>query len=125
MITRKVGPALAAGCTVVVKPAPETPFSALALVELAQRAGVPDGVFNVVTTHENVRQVGTELCENKIVKKVTFTGSTAVAKLLYKQSAGTMKKCVLRSVYLLRASAYISRVFRIGYLSKREVTLHL
>lgn len=87
-----MGPALAAGCTVVIKPAPETPFSALALVELARRAGVPDGVINVVTTFENVREVAAELCENKIVKKVTFTGSTAVAKLLYKQSASTMKK---------------------------------
>ncbi|KAF8592725.1 succinate-semialdehyde dehydrogenase [Ramaria rubella] len=93
MITRKVGPALAAGCTVVLKPAPETPYSALALVELARRAGLPDGVLNVVTTLEHVREVGSELCENKIVKKVTFTGSTAVAKLLYKQAAGTMKKC--------------------------------
>ena len=92
MITRKLGPALAAGCTVVLKPAPETPFSALALAELARRAGVPDGVLNVVTTLENVKEVGSELCENKIVKKITFTGSTAVAKLLYKQAAGSMKK---------------------------------
>ncbi|KAF8514834.1 succinic semialdehyde dehydrogenase [Hysterangium stoloniferum] len=88
MITRKIGPALAAGCTVVVKPAPETPFSALALVELARRAGVPDGVLNVVTTLENVREVAAELCENKIVKKITFTGSTAVAKLLVTFEAG-------------------------------------
>ncbi|KAF8530918.1 succinic semialdehyde dehydrogenase [Gautieria morchelliformis] len=97
MITRKVGPALAAGCTVVLKPAPETPFSALALVELARRAGVPDGVFNVVTTLENVKTVAAELCENKIVKKVTFTGSTAVAKLLNQQAAGTMKKVTLEA----------------------------
>lgn len=102
MITRKVGPALAAGCTVVLKPAPETPFTALALVELARRAGVPDGVLNVVTTLENVQPVAAELCENKTVKKVTFTGSTAVAKLLYRQSAGTMKKHVLHSVYLMK-----------------------
>lgn len=99
MITRKLGPALAAGCTMVLKPAPETPFSALALVELARRAGVPDGVINVVTTYENVKEVAAELCENKIVKKVTFTGSTAVAKLLYKQAAGTMKKCVQSTCY--------------------------
>ncbi|OCB84552.1 succinate-semialdehyde dehydrogenase [Sanghuangporus baumii] len=92
MITRKLGPALAAGCTVVVKPPPETPFSALALVELARRAGFPDGVINVVTTMKNVGEVGKELCENTIVRKVTFTGSTAVAKLLYSMSASTMKK---------------------------------
>lgn len=94
MITRKLGPALAAGCTVVLKPAPETPYSALALVELARRAGVPDGVINVVTTLDNVREVAAELCTNKTVKKITFTGSTAVAKLLYQQGASTMKKRV-------------------------------
>jgi succinate-semialdehyde dehydrogenase / glutarate-semialdehyde dehydrogenase len=94
MITRKVGPALAAGCTIVLKPAPETPYSALALAELAQRAGVPDGVFNIVTTYEHVKEVGLELCENKTVKKITFTGSTPVAKVLYKQAAGTMKRQV-------------------------------
>lgn len=92
MITRKLGPAIAAGCTVVLKPAPETPFSALALVELANRAGIPDGVINVVTTLDNVKEVAAELCENKIVKKITFTGSTNVAKQLYKLGASTMKK---------------------------------
>lgn len=95
MITRKLGPALAAGCTVVLKPAPEAPLSALALVELANRAGIPNGVINVVTTIDNVREVAAELCENKIVKKITFTGSTNVAKQLYKLGASTMKKCVL------------------------------
>jgi len=92
MITRKLGPALAAGCTVVIKPPPETPFSMLALAELAKRAGIPDGVINVVTTLKNVGEVGKELCENTIVKKLTFTGSTPVAKMLYSQSASTMKK---------------------------------
>ncbi|KAG6856040.1 hypothetical protein H0H87_008144 [Tephrocybe sp. NHM501043] len=92
MITRKLGAALAAGCTAVIKPPPETPFSALALVELATRAGVPDGVINVVPTFKNVIEVGKEMCENKIVKKVTFTGSTAVAKLLYGMAASTLKK---------------------------------
>ncbi|KAI5124870.1 hypothetical protein M0805_007302 [Coniferiporia weirii] len=92
MITRKLGAALAAGCTVVVKPPPETPFSALALTELARRAGFPDGVINVVTTLKNVGEVGKELCENGNVRKVTFTGSTAVAKLLYSMSSSTMKK---------------------------------
>lgn len=92
MATRKLGPALAAGCTVVLKPSPETPYSALAIAELARRAGAPDGVVNVVTTFENVKDVGTELCENKTVKKITFTGSTPIGKLLYRQAAGTMKK---------------------------------
>jgi succinate-semialdehyde dehydrogenase / glutarate-semialdehyde dehydrogenase len=92
MITRKLGAALAAGCTTVIKPAAETPFSALALAELATRAGVPDGVINVVTTEKNISDVGHELCSNKAVKKVTFTGSTPVGKMLYGIAAGTMKK---------------------------------
>ncbi|EJD00953.1 succinate-semialdehyde dehydrogenase [Fomitiporia mediterranea MF3/22] len=92
MITRKLGAALAAGCTAVVKPPPETPFSALALTELARRAGFPDGVINVVTTLKNVGDVGKTLCESPVVRKVTFTGSTQVAKLLYGMSASTMKK---------------------------------
>ncbi|KAJ7146040.1 succinate-semialdehyde dehydrogenase [Mycena epipterygia] len=92
MITRKLGAALAAGCTSVIKPPPETPFSCLALVELARRAGVPDGVINVVTTHKNVGEVGKEMCESKIVKKVSFTGSTLVAKLLAGMAASTLKK---------------------------------
>ncbi|KAF7970259.1 hypothetical protein HWV62_24520 [Athelia sp. TMB] len=92
MITRKLGAALAAGCTAVIKPPAETPFSCLAIAELAHRAGVPDGVINIVTTHKNVSDVGRELCESKIVKKVSFTGSTPVAKLLYAMSASTLKK---------------------------------
>ncbi|KAG5648729.1 hypothetical protein DXG03_000076 [Asterophora parasitica] len=92
MITRKLGAALAAGCTAVIKPPPETPFSALALAELATRAGVPDGVINIVPTLKNVVEVGKEMCENKIIKKVTFTGSTPVAKLLYGMAASTLKK---------------------------------
>ncbi|KAI9492939.1 Aldehyde/histidinol dehydrogenase [Zychaea mexicana] len=92
MITRKVGAALAAGCTVVIKPGAETPYSALALCELAQRAGIPKGVINVVTTDKSVAEVGTELCTNPIVKKISFTGSTPVGKLLMSQSSGTMKK---------------------------------
>ncbi|KAI0034090.1 succinic semialdehyde dehydrogenase [Vararia minispora EC-137] len=92
MITRKLGAALAAGCTAVIKPPPETPFSALALVVLARRAGVPDGVINIVTTQKNVSEVAKEMCENKTVKKVSFTGSTTVAKLLTRMAAGTLKK---------------------------------
>ncbi|ETW84022.1 hypothetical protein HETIRDRAFT_408257 [Heterobasidion irregulare TC 32-1] len=97
MITRKLGAALAAGCTAVIKPPPETPFSALALIELAKRAGVPDGVVNVVTTQKNVSEVAREMCENKIVKKVSFTGSTAVAKLLYGMASSTLKKVSLEA----------------------------
>ncbi|KAI6130261.1 Aldehyde/histidinol dehydrogenase [Pisolithus croceorrhizus] len=92
MITRKLGAALAAGCTAIIKPSPETPFSALAIAELARRAGVPDGVINVVTTQKNVEAVGRELCQNKMVKKVSFTGSTPVAKLLYGLASSTLKK---------------------------------
>ncbi|KAG8742343.1 succinate semialdehyde dehydrogenase NADP+ linked [Ceratobasidium sp. 414] len=92
MIGRKLAPALAAGCTVVIKPPAETPFSALALAELARRAGVPDGVINVVTTDKNIKEVGRELCESKDVKKVSFTGSTPVAKILSQQASSTLKK---------------------------------
>ncbi|KAG9099154.1 succinate semialdehyde dehydrogenase NADP+ linked, partial [Ceratobasidium sp. 370] len=92
MIGRKLAPALAAGCTVVIKPPAETPFSALALAELARRAGVPDGVINVVTTDKNIKEVGKELCESKDVKKVSFTGSTPVAKILSQQASSTLKK---------------------------------
>ena len=76
MITRKVGPALAAGCTVVCKPASQPPYSALALAELAQRAGVPAGVFNVIAG--DTQAIGNELCENPSVRKLSFTGSTEV-----------------------------------------------
>ena len=90
MITRKIGPALAAGCTAVLKPASATPFSALAIAVLAQRAGVPAGVLNVVTG--SARAIGGELTANPAVRKVTFTGSTEIGKVLMRQSADTMKK---------------------------------
>jgi succinate-semialdehyde dehydrogenase/glutarate-semialdehyde dehydrogenase len=90
MITRKCAPALAAGCTVVVKPASFTPYSALALAELAERAGIPKGVFNVVTG--GAREVGGELTSNDTVRKLSFTGSTEVGKILLKQCADTVKK---------------------------------
>jgi len=93
MITRKIAPALAAGCTVVVKPAPETPLSALALAALAERAGMPPGVLNVVTG--NAHAIGAELTSNRIVRMITFTGSTEVGKLLMTQAAGTVKKLSL------------------------------
>ncbi len=91
MITRKVSPALAAGCTVVVKPAEETPLSALALAELAQRAGVPKGVLNVVTGKDPV-PVGRALTESPLVRMITFTGSTEVGKILMEQAARTVKR---------------------------------
>ncbi|KAK0233317.1 succinate-semialdehyde dehydrogenase [Armillaria fumosa] len=97
MITRKLGAALAAGCTAVIKPPPETPFSALALAELCRRAGIPDGVVNMVTTEKNVITVGRELCENKAIRKISFTGSTPVAKLLYGLAASTLKKMSLEA----------------------------
>ena len=93
MITRKAGPAIAAGCTVVLKPASQTPFSALALAELAERAGLPKGVFNVVTG--SAGDIGSELTSNPIVKKLSFTGSTEVGKLLMAQCAATVKKVSL------------------------------
>lgn len=94
MITRKIAPALAAGCTVVVKPAEDTPLSALALAELAERAGFPPGVFNIVTATDPV-PVGNELTRNPIVRKLSFTGSTEIGKLLMRQSADTVKKISL------------------------------
>lgn len=90
MITRKAGPALAAGCPIVIKPATETPFSALAMAELADRAGVPAGIINVITGAS--REIGGELTGNPIVRKLTFTGSTEVGKILLKQCADTVKK---------------------------------
>src|SRR6185369_7951300 len=93
MITRKAGPALAAGCTVVLKPASQTPFSALALAELAERAGVPRGVLNVITG--SASEIGGEMTSNPIVKKLSFTGSTEVGKLLMEQCARTVKKVSL------------------------------
>ncbi len=90
MLTRKIAPALAAGCTVVCKPANATPLSAFAVAELAERAGVPPGVINVVAGV--TREIGAEMTSNPIVRKLTFTGSTAVGKLLIQQCAGTVKR---------------------------------
>ena len=93
MITRKAGPALAAGCTMVIKPASYTPYSALALCELAERAGIPKGVINVVTG--SAGPIGAELTSNPIVRKFTFTGSTEIGKQLMAQCASTVKKVSL------------------------------
>jgi succinate-semialdehyde dehydrogenase / glutarate-semialdehyde dehydrogenase len=93
MITRKAGPALAAGCPVVIKPAGKTPYSALAMAELGERAGIPRGVLNVVTGDS--RAIGGELCANPIVRKLSFTGSTETGRVLMKQCADTIKKLSL------------------------------
>ncbi|MDF2075262.1 NADP-dependent succinate-semialdehyde dehydrogenase [Pseudomonas mendocina] len=96
MITRKAGPALAAGCAMVLKPAPQTPFSALALAVLAERAGIPAGLFSVLPADaERSREVGSELCANPIVRKLSFTGSTGVGIKLMEQCASTLKKLSL------------------------------
>ena len=94
MITRKVGPALAAGCTMVLKPAAQTPLSALALAVLAERAGVPKGAFSVITTTE-AKPVGEEFCRNPKVAKITFTGSTGVGRWLMKEAADGIKRLSL------------------------------
>jgi succinate-semialdehyde dehydrogenase/glutarate-semialdehyde dehydrogenase len=93
MITRKAGPAIAAGCTVVLKPASQTPFSALALAELGERAGLPNGVFNVITG--SAKEIGGELTTNQIVRKLSFTGSTETGRLLMAQCASTIKRLSL------------------------------
>jgi succinate-semialdehyde dehydrogenase/glutarate-semialdehyde dehydrogenase len=93
MITRKAGPALAAGCTMVVKPASATPFSALALAELGERAGIPAGVFSVITGSASA--IGDEMTANPLVRKLTFTGSTEIGKQLMVQCAATVKKVSL------------------------------
>ncbi|KAF2140957.1 uncharacterized protein K452DRAFT_288352 [Aplosporella prunicola CBS 121167] len=92
MLTRKIGPALAAGCTVVAKSPGETPLTAAALAELAHRAGIPKGVVNIITASENTPELGEAITTSPIVKKVSFTGSTNVGKLLMKQSSQTLKK---------------------------------
>ncbi|WP_437608330.1 NAD-dependent succinate-semialdehyde dehydrogenase [Erwinia sp. V71] len=93
MITRKAGPALAAGCTMVLKPAEQTPFTALALAALSEEAGIPVGVFQVITG--SAQEVGKELCASPVVRKLSFTGSTEVGRLLMRQCADTVKKLSL------------------------------
>ncbi|RKP14666.1 aldehyde dehydrogenase domain-containing protein [Piptocephalis cylindrospora] len=96
MITRKAGAALAAGCTVVVKPASETPLSALALAKLAKEAGIPDGVLNIITTsHENTAAIGKRFCSHPTLSKISFTGSTRVGKLMMEQSSSSLKRLSL------------------------------
>eukprot|EP01038_Epipyxis_sp_PR26KG_P006583 gene6583-9049_t len=96
MITRKVGPALAAGCTVVIKPSEDTPLSALALCSIAEQAGIPPGVINCLTVaRDDVIDVGSTLCNSNLIRKVSFTGSTAVGKWLMRESASTVKRISL------------------------------
>ncbi|KAI0487802.1 Aldehyde/histidinol dehydrogenase [Xylaria cf. heliscus] len=95
MITRKLGPALAAGCTVVVKTAGETPFTANALTVLSERAGVPKGVINVITALKNTGEIGETLCKSNVIRMISLTGSTRVGKLLMQQSSSTLKKLSL------------------------------
>lgn len=92
MVTRKLAAALAAGNTVVMKAPAETPYSVLAIAEICRQAGVPDGVVNVVLTQKHTPDVGKELCENPLIHKLSFTGSTRVGKILMKQASGTLKK---------------------------------
>ena len=94
MITRKIGPALAAGCPIILKPAEATPLSALAIAELADQAGIPAGVLSVVTSSDGAK-IGAEMTANPIIRKISFTGSTAVGKILMRQSADTVKKLSL------------------------------
>jgi succinate-semialdehyde dehydrogenase/glutarate-semialdehyde dehydrogenase len=96
MITRKVAPAIAAGCTIVIKPAEQTPLSALALVELAKEAGIPDDVINLVTADaKNSIEIGKALCDSPLVRHLSFTGSTPVGRILMEQCAPTIKKVAL------------------------------
>ncbi|KAL6359952.1 hypothetical protein LRP88_05648 [Fusarium phalaenopsidis] len=95
MVTRKIAPALAAGFTVVLKSPGETPFSANALAVLSQQAGVPKGVINIVTALDNTPQVGQTLCSSDVIRKISFTGSTRVGRLLMSQSSSTIKKLSL------------------------------
>lgn len=94
MITRKVAPALAAGCSVIIKPSELTPLSALAIAYLATEAGIPPGVLNVITT-TNASDIGKRICDSEVIKKISFTGSTSVGKILLKQTADTVKKVTL------------------------------
>ena len=95
MVTRKLGPALAAGCTAVLKTAGETPFTANALLLLGERAGIPTGVVNSLCALNNTPEIGSVLCSSDVVRKISFTGSTRVGKILMKQSSDTLKKLSL------------------------------
>jgi succinate-semialdehyde dehydrogenase/glutarate-semialdehyde dehydrogenase len=115
MITRKVAPALAAGCTVVIKPSEETPLSALALCAIADEVGLPNGVLNCLTVgRSNVEIVGKELCNSDLIRKVSFTGSTVVGKWLMRESASTVKK-VKRNIMIIPTFFYLLYYFNFYY----------
>lgn len=120
MLARKLGPAIAAGCTAVVKPASKTPFSGLAWGVLCEQAGIPAGVVNIVTG--SAREIGTELAENPVVRKITFTGSTEVGKVLMRQAAGTVKRVSMElggnAPFLVFDDADIDRAVAGGLVAK-------
>jgi succinate-semialdehyde dehydrogenase/glutarate-semialdehyde dehydrogenase len=117
MITRKVAPAVAAGCSIVIKPAEQTPLSALAIAELAHRAGIPAGIINIITADaEQSVAVGKVLCDSPVVRHLSFTGSTPVGRILMRQSAPTVKKLALELGGHARLS--YSRMLTLMLLSK-------
>lgn len=126
MGVRKIAAALAAGCTIVLKPDGLTPFSSNALAVICERAGVPEGVFNVVTAAQNTPQLGLALCESDIVKKISFTGSTRVGKLLYRQSAGSLKKLSLElggnAAFIVFDDADVETAISCALIAKFKVT---
>lgn len=126
MAARKLGAALAAGCTIVLKSDGLTPFSANVLAVLAERAGLPKGVLNVVTSLENTPQLGLAMCESDIIKKISFTGSTRVGKLLMKQSSNTLKKLSLElggnAPFIVFDDADIETAVQSAIISKFKVT---
>lgn len=126
MITRKVGPALAAGCTVVLKPSEETPLSALALCAIAQDAGLPAGVLNCVPVgREHVKEAGVSLCTSERLRMISFTGSTAVGKTLMRDSASTVKR-VSKIEYKYRyVYVYVYGIWYLAFKYLRPVTLFI
>ncbi len=133
MITRKAGPALAAGCTVVLKPSNLTPLTAVALSVLAERAVIPGGMFKIVTVDQTLRvEVGEEMCSNRTVRKISFTGSTPVGKLLIKLSGDTVKQCICADrfiVHKLVEEEFVSKLanwvrrLNVGHGTKDGVTM--
>ncbi|KAK4935466.1 hypothetical protein LTR10_023482 [Elasticomyces elasticus] len=126
MGVRKIAAALAAGCTIVLKSDGLTPFSSNALAVIGERAGIPEGVFNIVTAAQNTPQLGLALCESDIVKKISFTGSTRVGKLLYQQSARTLKKLSLElggnAAFIVFDDAYLETAISSLLIAKFKVT---
>lgn len=118
MLTRKLGPALAAGCTGVIKPANNTPLSAFALLTLAKKAGVPDGVLNAVAG--NTPEISDAIMASHEVRKISFTGSTAVGKTLVRNAADTMKKVSMELGAMRRISCLTMRILTLRYRGDRQ-----